>query len=92
LDSGAYDFKEKRKGNECTRKYLYPLSLYPGIFFLAIASGATPIGSAEHAPDRKYRSSNKDEEATVKELMDTVRVANISTTMKLRPHSRRNIE
>jgi hypothetical protein len=30
LDSGAYDFKEKRKGNECTRKNLYPLSLYPG--------------------------------------------------------------
>jgi hypothetical protein len=38
-----------------------------------IASGATPIGSAECAPDRKIkRSSNKDEEATAKELMDMV--------------------
>jgi hypothetical protein len=36
-----------------------------------IALGATPIGSAERAPDRK-RSSSKDEEATLKELMDTV--------------------
>jgi hypothetical protein len=30
LDSRAYGFKGKRKGNECTRKNLYPLSLYPG--------------------------------------------------------------
>jgi hypothetical protein len=33
--------------------------------FSAIASGATPIGSAERAPDRKQRSSNEDEEAMI---------------------------
>jgi hypothetical protein len=31
-------------------------------FFLAIASGATPIGSAERAPDSKEANSKKDEE------------------------------
>jgi hypothetical protein len=42
--------------------------------YSTIASGATPIGSAKRAPDRKEKkSSSKDEEATVKELMDTVR-------------------
>jgi hypothetical protein len=52
-----------------------------------IASGLLPSGALSAHP-----IENKDEEATVKELMDTVRAANISTTMKLRLHSRRNIE
>jgi hypothetical protein len=52
LDSGAYDFKEKRKGNECTKKNL-SFEPIPGKNFSAIASGATPIGSAERAPDRE---------------------------------------
>jgi hypothetical protein len=57
--------REKRKDNECTNKNSYPLSLYPGKNFSAIASGATPIGSAERAPDRKQRSSNEDEKAMI---------------------------
>jgi hypothetical protein len=51
LDSGAYDFKGKRKGNECTKEEFISFEPIPGKNFSAIASGATPIGSAERAPD-----------------------------------------
>jgi hypothetical protein len=55
--------REKTEDNDYTNKNSYPLSLYPGKTFSAIASGATPIGSAERAPDKKQRSSNEDKEA-----------------------------
>jgi hypothetical protein len=45
-----------------------------GYKYPTIASGATPIGSAERAPDRK-RAAIKDKGAMVKELMDVVRAA-----------------
>jgi hypothetical protein len=65
LDSGAFDLKERRKYNELTKKNLYLFEPIPEKF-LAIASGATPIGSAERAPDRKETGNKKDEESRLK--------------------------
>jgi hypothetical protein len=79
LGSGAYK-QEKAEGRR-RRSQFEPMIDYK---YPTIASGATPIGSAERAPDKKIRQSSKDEEG--------YEPLNISTTIKLQLHSRQNIE
>jgi hypothetical protein len=54
-----------------------------GYKYPTIALGATPIGSAEHAPDRTLK---KQEEKEIMKMW--CKPLNISTTIKLRLHSR----